>query len=158
MSMTPEDQIAALTALKARATKLLDAAKARYLDSHLVDDKATARVGGETAGTVSVVKGSQKWALADKKAMLEWALEHAPHLVSWEPSLDEDTIKVLASAKDGPTDKDGEIIPGWELKEGAPYVSMRKKAGTDLEQLVEEAIAAGTFAWAQALDEIEGDQ
>lgn len=144
--MERSDRIAALTVLKDRVEAELKAEKAAWAENARPKQRDAALIGDAELGTLTMTAGRQSWKPVDKAAILEWAMSNAKHLVEFEAHVPEDTLRQLA--KD-PTTPDGEIIPGFELSEGAPYPSFRKAKTADA--AIAAAVRSGELSFSDVL-------
>ena len=145
--MRLEDQVAVLTVLDKRVKAELAARKAAWAEQARPKDRDAAMLGDAELGTVTLTAGRVSWKVTDKAALVAWAVENAPHLVQFSPHIPDDTLKTLL--KD-PTTPDGEILPGVEQTQGAPYPSVR--LSKDADRAVAEAVAGGSLSWGEVLE------
>lgn len=145
--MELEDQIVALTALQARVKKAIDGKRAEWLEKARPKQRSTAMIGDAEIGSVSWRKGATRWILTDKEALVTWAQAHASHLVDYEPHIPDHHLTAL---KKNPVTEDGEVIPGFEVSESDPGVTV--KPVPEAEKVIEDAVAEGRLSWAQVLE------
>ena len=140
------NEILALTLLQKQVKEALDKKRAEWGTGKTPGDRSGAAIGGEQLGTVSFEKAKNSFKLTDPEAALEWAQEHLPQVVKFEPFLD--VAWVTAVSKE-PVTPDGEIIPGFELVEPAPRIVVR--ADKDGAEVLSRALATGALTFDEVL-------
>lgn len=103
--------------------------KAALMDAMDVGDRKVAHIGDTAVGYVIVTKGRQTWRVSDPAALLAWVKANMPTEVIVTESVRESYVSALlagAKAAGAPVDpRTGEMVPGLEVSEGDPYVSVR---------------------------------
>lgn len=145
--MRLEDQIVALTVLQDRVKKELDARRKEWVEQARPKARDTAMIGDEVVGSVSWRAGAQRFQITDMAALVAWAQEHAPHLVSYDPTIPENHLAVL---RKNPVDEHGELLPGFDVAVGDPGATVRtEKAAADV---IARAVADGHLTYADMLE------
>lgn len=140
--MRHEDRVTALTLLKKRVDAELSAAKEAFKAESRPRDRRSSAIAGYDMGAVSLTAGRQSYKVVDMKKLVDWCGTNAPNLLS--TAISDDALRVLLR---DPVDADGELLPGVDLVQGDPYVTVRLSDG-----------AADAFAGAVAAGEITFDQ
>lgn len=147
-TLTPADKLVLLSELEKRVKAAKDAAKAEWAENARPKQRDAAALGDAELGTVTMTKGRESWKLTDEGALIGWAQDNAPHML---------TTRVreadLAVLKRKPITEEGEILPGFEQVTGEPYPSIRAVPGAA--DLIASAVQAGVLEWSEVL-ELEG--
>lgn len=112
-----------------RAKELKDAAKAE-LSALEVGDTVAGRWDEQVIAKATKTKGRAKLVVTDERKLLEWV--KATHPTEITEAVNTAFLKTLESrAKDiglgAVISHDGEVVPGVEMVEGEPYVSVRRE-------------------------------
>lgn len=145
--MELEDQIVALTALQSRIKDELDKKRKAWLEKARPKSRDTAMIGDAELGSVSWRKGATRWTLTDKEALIQWAQANATHLIDYGVFIPDHH---LAALKKNPVTEDGEVIPGFEVSESEPGVTV--KPVPDAGRVIENAVAEGQLSWSEVLE------
>lgn len=138
--MRHEDRVTALTLLKKRVDAELAAAKSAFQADSRPRDRRSSVIAGIDMGSVSLTAGRLSYKVVNMDALLDWCAEHAEHLL--ELTISQDNLKVLLR---NPVNSDGEMLPGVELVEGDPYVTVRLSDGAAT--AFADAVAAGEISF-----------
>jgi hypothetical protein len=115
--------------IQQRAEELKNEAKAELAQALEPGDSIAGKHGDQTVCKVTAAKGRAKLVVTDETKLVGWAaLNHPSEIVR---SVNPAYLKSLeAKAREIGTgaviDKQGDVIPGIELVEGEPYVSVRR--------------------------------
>ena len=127
-----------------RANALKDEARSE-LAAIPVGDTLSARHGDRLLAKASLSKGKSKLVVTDPQKLLEWVKAHHPSEVveSVNPAY---LTALTAKAKEvgAVIDSQGDVVPGVELQEGAPYVTVRKEK--DALEIVSDMLAGGLIS------------
>jgi hypothetical protein len=113
--------------LEQAAKQHKDAAKAE-LSMMEPGDTLAGKWDGQLLGKATMTTGRSKIVVTDEKKLIEWLQYHHPDEIVM--SINPAYLRLLESrAKEvgGVIDGQGEVIPGLELVNGDPYVSVRKE-------------------------------
>lgn len=113
--------------IEQRAKELKDAAKAE-LQALEVGDTVAGHIDGQVVAKATKTRGRAKLVITDEKAFVNWVAGH--HLTEIISQVNPAFMRYLElRAKDygAPIDTSGEAIPGVELQDGEPYVSVRRE-------------------------------
>ena len=112
--------------IEQRAKELKDAAKAE-LGELEPGDTLAAKWDGQLLGTATKTSGRTKLVVTDEKKLVEWLQWHHPEEITLSPNAAWlRQIEERARSLGQPVDGAGELVPGVELTQGEPYVSVRK--------------------------------
>jgi len=109
--------------IEQRAKELKDAAKAE-LQALEVGDTIAGRYNGQTVAKATMTKGREKIVVTDERALLAWVKKDHPTEVI--ESVNSAYIKSLEIYNGSAIDKQGVVVPGVEVCDGDPYVSVRR--------------------------------
>lgn len=130
----------------ARAKELADAAKAE-LAALEVGDTVAGRWDGKVVAKATKAKGRARLIVTDSEGFTEWvARQHPSEIVS---SVNPAYVKSLeARAKDlglgAVVDAEGEVVPGVEIVEGDPYITVRREK--DAPFIVAQLLSSGQLS------------
>lgn len=127
-----------------RANQLKDEARAA-LSGIPLGDTLSARHGDRLLAKASLSKGKSKLVVTDAQRLLEWVKANHPSEVV--ESVNQAYLTSLtAKAKEvgAVIDSQGDIVPGVELVEGLPTVSVRREK--DAMEIVGEMLAGGLIS------------
>jgi tryptophan synthase alpha subunit len=132
--------------IEQRAKELKDAAKAE-LQALEVGDAVAGKWDGKVIAKASKSKGRTKLTVTDEQAFLDWVSERHPTEVVY--AVNPAFVKALeARAKDiglgAVVSTDGEVVPGVEIVEGEPYVTVRREK--DAPFLVAQLLSSGRLS------------
>lgn len=130
--------------IKARAGEMEAQAK-DVLKTLPVGDTVSGRWEGQILAKATMVKGRTTMVVTDPIALLEWVKKNHPTetVESVNPafmSLIEKRAKELGQ----PVDWDGALIPGLEMRQGDPYVSVKKQP--DATEMVAQLFKSGQLS------------
>ncbi len=143
--MRTEDKITALTVLSKRVAEELKAAKAAWQAEARPKQRDTGMIGDRMLGTVGLTAGRESIRVTDKAALVAWAQEHRPDLLSYDPHIAEDDLKRLIRE----VEATGDLPDGMDLVTGEPFASVRLER--DAARVIEDAVAAGSVSWSDVL-------
>ena len=143
--MRAEDKITALTVLSKRVAEELKAAKAAWQAEARPKQRDTGMIGDRMLGTVGLTAGRESIRVTDKAALVAWAQEHRPDLLSYDPHIAEDDLKRLIRE----VEATGDLPDGMDLVTGEPFASVRLER--DAARVIEDAVAAGAVSWSDVL-------
>jgi hypothetical protein len=138
--------------LEQEAKKHKDAAKAELAQLQ-PGDTIGGSWDGQLLGKATKTAGRTKLVVTDERALVEWLKEHHPTELVMMPNTA--YLKALESAArevGAVIDNMGEIVPGLELVNGDPYVSVRKEK--DAPFVVAQLLSGGRIAL-EGIKEIE---
>lgn len=146
--MRADDRVVILELLERRVREAKNKAKKEWFDNARPGDRNTAMIGDEKLGSITYRAGAEKMRLVDSKALLDWCVENAPHLVSYEPHLPAHHLDAL---KNHPVnEKTGELLPGFEPSHGDPGSSVRLADGAA--DVLGRAISSGALSFDEVLE------
>jgi hypothetical protein len=130
--------------IEQRAKELKDQAKAE-LSTLEIGDTVAGKYQGQTVAKATLTKGRAKLYVTDESKLLEWLRANAPTEIveSINPAYLkklEDRAKTFGAA----VDDGGEVVPGVELVDGSPYVSVRKEK--DAPFIVAQLLSSGRLS------------
>lgn len=141
-------------ALRSAATRaavwgvIADAAKERQAEAKAElaqlqpGDTIAGRIGGRLVGKATVARGRSKLTVTDGRQFLDWvALNHPTELVQSVNPAFVKSLEARGKALGAVIDAQGEVVPGVEITEGAPYVSVRKEK--DAPDVVAQLLSGG---------------
>lgn len=108
-------------------------------------DTVAGKWDGQLLGKATKTVGRTKLVVSDERALLTWLQYHQPDEIVM--SINPAYLKALedkARSVGHPIDGDGELIPGLELVQGDPYVSVRKQP--DAPFVVAQLLKSGCLA------------
>jgi len=109
--------------IESRAKELKDAARQRIKTALPFGDTVAGRTDDQIVCKASWVKGRQKITVTNDTELLAWVKEHRPtELVE---SVNPAYIKSFKAVGGVVIDSQGEPVPGVEVIEGEPYVTVR---------------------------------
>jgi hypothetical protein len=115
-----------------RAKQLKDEAKAD-LKQLQPGDAVQGKWHGQPVAKASMVHGRTKLVVTDEQALLDWVTDlHPTELVYQVNPAFMKQLETRAKELGHPVDSNGELVPGVELVEGEPYVSVRKAEGAEM--------------------------
>lgn len=116
--------------IEAKAKEQKDAAKAE-LRSLEPGDAVQGKWHGQPVAKASMVQGRTKLVVTDEHWFAEWVKNNHP--TEFIEMVNPAYLKALEkTAVDGVViDSQGELVPGVEIREGDPYVSVRKADGAE---------------------------
>lgn len=127
-----------------RANALKDQARSELSEIPL-GDTLSARHGDRLLAKASLAKGKSKLVVTDPQRLLEWVKTNHPSEVveSVNPAY---LTALTAKAKEvgAVIDSQGDIVPGVELAEGPPTVTVRREK--DAIEIVGEMLAGGLIS------------
>lgn len=148
--MNPKQAAVRAAALKVLSDKVKaanDEAKSEALGVLDPGDKLSASYQGAKLGSVSVSNGRVSARVTDPEAFAAWVAEHYPTEVVHKPVVRDAFAKaVLDASKNAgePCAPDGTLdVPGVQVSEGDPYVSVRLAEGA--EEVVRRMVADGAM-------------
>lgn len=135
--------------IEQRAKELKDQAKAD-LAALEVGDTVAGRYEGHTIAKATMTKGRAKLVVTDEHSFLNWVAGHHPtEIISQINPAFIKHIEGRAKEYGAPIDTLGEVIPGVELVDGEPYVTVRREK--DAAAVVAQLLASGGLS----LDEVK---
>lgn len=143
--MRTEDKITALTVLSKRVAEELRAAKTAWEGQARPKQRDTGMIGDRVLGTVGLTAGRETIKVTDPAALLAWAKENRPDLLSYDPHIAEDDVKRLLRE----VEQTGDLPDGVDLVTGSPFASVRLEK--DAARVIEDAVAAGSLTWSEVL-------
>lgn len=127
--------------LEQAAKQHKDAAKAE-LAQLTPGDTLAAQWDGELLGKATMTTGRTKLVVTDEAALLKWLYEtHPSEIVSSPNPAYLRQLEERARSLGHAVDSCGELVPGVELVQGDPYVSVRKQP--DAPFLVAQLLSSG---------------
>lgn len=133
--------------IEQRAKELKDRARAE-LSALPVGDAVTGRYGDRLIAKAAMTRGRTKLAVTDEHELLDWVRRNYPTEIieSVNPAF-LTQIERAAKTVGAPIDAAGEVIPGLELQQGDPYVSVRRAP---------DALATVAFMLSEGLISLDG--
>lgn len=130
--------------IAARAKELADAAKAE-LQALEVGDTVAGRYQGQIVAKATKTKGRAKLVVTDQNAFVNWVAGHHPTEITSQvnPAFLKH-IESRAKEYGAPIDTLGEVIPGVELVDGDPYITVRKEK--DASFIVAQLLSSGQLS------------
>lgn len=115
-----------------RAKALKDEAKAD-LKQLEVGDTVAGKWHGQVVAKATMSKGRAKLVVTDEQALLDWVTDLHPTevLCQVNPAFLKQ-LETRAKELGHPVDSNGELVPGVELVEGEPSVSVRRADGAEM--------------------------
>lgn len=138
--------------LEQAAKKHKDEAKAELAQLE-AGDTIAGKWGDQLLGKATMTTGRTKLVVTDEKKLVEWLQWHHPEEIvlsanpAWLRQIEE-----RARGLGQPVDSGGELVPGVELTQGEPYVSVRK--APDAPFVVAQLLSSGRVAL-EGLKELE---
>lgn len=136
--------------IETRAKELKDSARAE-LSTLPVGDSVAGRWGDKIVGKATMSKGREKIVVNDPAALLEWVRKAHPTEVVESVNLA--FMNTFRAVSGMVVDQQGELVPGVEVVQGEPYVSVRKTP--DALAVVGELLASGRLGL-DGIKQIEG--
>jgi hypothetical protein len=115
-----------------------------WLNHRMGEDAAAVKAiaNGETIGRANWVDGKAALAVVDAEKFAEYVASHYPgELVTTVNGAFQKALLARLTVVDGYALDDGEPVPGVELRESAPYVSVRKSG--EARSIVEQLLSGG---------------
>lgn len=131
------NRIAAVKILKDHLTKLDRAERDSLAEYMTPGDAITARLGDLKLGKVSMREGSLSARIVDADAFLAWVKQERPDEIVVTESVRELHVKQCMERV-----KEGEILPGIEIREGSPTLALTGVA-SDAYEAILAAIRTG---------------
>lgn len=120
-------RVAILSALRSRVAEAYEIARNDTAEVMDAGDRKSARLGSGELGKVVKTNGSTRAKITDEQAFTKWVAQHHPDEVI-QAVRQSYLNKVLADAKhygQGVDTATGELIPGVDVVQGNPYVTVK---------------------------------
>ena len=155
MNQERANRLITIAVLKKKVAELEAAEKAAAFEESDPGDRKYGKVGeGKHAvkiGTVSVTDPTASYRVVDAAAWKGWVREHHPEQIQTIEAVHAAFEKEMLAAG---CDDNGEMLPGVDLVQGSPTITVRTEAHA--EDAIAAHLADAGLSWGLALDQIKG--
>lgn len=113
--------------IEQRAKELKDQAKQELLALE-PGDAVAGRWEGQAIAKATMTRGKSRLVVTDEQKLIEWLQYHHPDEIVFSANTAYlKSLETRAKQVGAVIDSEGEVVPGVELQDGTPYVSVRRE-------------------------------